>query len=80
MNVCVIGWSRLASYEYQIAAKRHVYRVGEFVVKTFRNWNLRPSSITLIGHSLGAQIAGHVGHLFSGRIARIYGECWISTS
>lgn len=73
INVCAIDWSKLASEEYNNASE-HVYTVGAFAAETFKIWNLAAESITLVGHSLGAQVAGHIGKEWNGKIKRIYGK------
>ncbi|XP_058831711.1 lipase member H-like [Topomyia yanbarensis] len=74
-NVCVVDWKNLTMYGYAIAVN-HTYKVGAYMTKfiTYLNGQGIPlSKVTLIGHSLGAQISGHTGHNLGGKIAAIYG-------
>lgn len=72
--MCAIDWSRLAHYEYQIAAKINTYDVGDYIAKVFKGWNLTLDSVTLVGHSLGAQVAGQVGKQCNGKLGKIFGK------
>lgn len=75
-NVCIVDWSRLANYDYPKAAIDHSKMVTESFVR-FMNFlvqsgmNVQRTSIA--AHSLGAQIAGLIGHKFGGKLEAIYG-------
>ncbi|XP_053688684.1 lipase member H-B-like [Sabethes cyaneus] len=74
-NVCVVDWSKLCLYGYAIAVN-HTFRVGAYMANfiTYLNGQGIPlSKVTLVGHSLGAQISGHTGRNLGGKIAAIYG-------
>lgn len=75
-NVCAVDWSRLATYEYVITARSHTRKVSDHIVE-FTNAlaknGAKISDMTLIGHSLGAQIAGLVGGSLGGELKAIYG-------
>lgn len=74
IKVCAVDWSRLAYYEYEIAAKRNVYAVGIYCAEAFKRWNLNLNLLTLVGHSLGAQVAGKIGKILNGLLQTIFGE------
>lgn len=75
-NACVIGWTNLARYVYYQAARENTLLVSsyatqfvEFLVK--EGYSL--DNVTLVGHSLGSQIVGQMGHNLEGKVAEIYG-------
>lgn len=76
-NVCIVDWSRLSNFNYNIAASIHTKMVANALV-TFMHFliehgmNIEQTAIG--GHSLGAQIAGLVGKKFDGKIDAIYGK------
>lgn len=75
-NVCIVGWGRLAKYNYFQAAKENTRLVSDYLTRfvDFLNQEGMPLDvITLAGHSLGAQICGQVGSNLNGQIAEIYG-------
>lgn len=76
-NVCLVDWSRLANYEYGIAACKHTKMVAKYLIYIFnflvtQGMNMRHVSIA--GHSLGAHIAGFIGQFYQGLINAIYGK------
>lgn len=75
-NVCGVNWARLAQYDYRIAAVKHVPIVSGYLTKfiTFLlNSGMPLDNVTLVGHSMGAQISGQVGLNFNGKIPQIFG-------
>ncbi|XP_063708701.1 lipase member H-like [Culicoides brevitarsis] len=79
-NVIIIDWSKGANTPDYILAVERIFQIGpfiaefiEFLLKTFKN-QMKISDIYLIGHSLGAHLAGIVGkNMKSGKIPVIYG-------
>ncbi|XP_058824476.1 lipase member H-like [Topomyia yanbarensis] len=74
-NVCLLDWSNLSSYDYEIAARHSLKMVVAYFSRFLRFLNLNGMSydrVTLIGHSLGAQISGFVGKNFNGSIGQIF--------
>lgn len=73
-NVCIVDWSKLATTEYTIAAG-HVNKVGEHVgdfllsIQQFIPLN----HVSILGHSLGAHIAGAAGARTGSQVDAIYG-------
>lgn len=75
VNVIVVDWRRLSLSHYRTAYK-HMHLVGKTVAKFLDFlWTLVPrESVHVIGHSLGAHVAGISGHYVrSGKIHRITG-------
>lgn len=75
-NACIVDWSHLASFDYSTASDKHIKLVAKYILKfaaflTPNGMDIEKTSIA--GHSLGAQIAGHVGTLFKGKVGAIYG-------
>jgi len=65
-NVITVDWTKDATtLNYNTAAKK-TSSVGKFLAKLIyrmlENDLLRPKDIHIVGHSLGAHIAGHTGH------------------
>ncbi|XP_031616461.1 phospholipase A1-like isoform X2 [Contarinia nasturtii] len=75
-NVCAVDWSRLANYDYSIAAMRHTKMVTdalEYFMQFLIDNEMEITQVSIAGHSLGAQIAGYIGEKFQGDIDSIYG-------
>lgn len=74
INVFIVDWSRLANYEYTIAANTHTRSVGAYVA-VFINYlttlGIKLDDIIITGHSLGGQIAGFAGAALNGKIGQI---------
>lgn len=77
MNVIVIDWRRGAMTLNYLQAAANTRLVGAIaaimVEKLNHTYNIQPSMIHIIGHSLGAHIAGYIGERVP-RIARITGK------
>lgn len=75
-NVCVVDWSRLANYDYSVAAMQHTKMVTEALAHFIDHFianGMNVSQVSIAGHSLGAQIAGFIGQKFFGSLDSIYG-------
>lgn len=75
-NVCAVDWSRLASYAYTIAALSHTRKTAAHIVDFIKVLEANGADVgemSIIGHSLGAQIAGFVGSGLDGKFKAIYG-------
>ena len=77
VNVLVVDWRRGAmtlNYLQAAANTRLVGVLASLMIEKLNNtYNITPSMIHIIGHSLGAHIAGYIGERVSG-IARITGK------
>lgn len=73
-NTCVVDWSKIASTDYTIASGQ-VNSVGEEVGDFLLS--LQPliplERVSIVGHSLGAHVAGAAGARTESRIDAIYG-------
>lgn len=76
-NVCAVDWSRLANYDYSIAAMQHTKMVTSalsyFMEYLILN-GMNVTQVSIVGHSLGAHIAGFIGQRFMGNLHSIYGK------
>lgn len=73
---CFVDWSRLAFFLYELAAE-HTYKVGAYLADRIDKWKLNPKNVTLIGHSMGAQIAAEAGRILKNKgkpVARVFGK------
>lgn len=76
VNVIIVDWNPIASQSYS-TAQNSVKAVGNYVASFISNLSsgsgISLSSITLIGHSLGAHIVGNAGAALKGQISHIIG-------
>lgn len=76
VNVFVVDWSSIAGQSYSNAVQA-VEDIGGFVgqfAKLLENsYELKLSNVKVVGHSLGAHIAGCVGSALSGKASVITG-------
>ncbi|KAL1379329.1 hypothetical protein pipiens_003814 [Culex pipiens pipiens] len=75
VNVCAVDWANLAHYEYS-ATVDHTPVVSDQATKFIKimiELGMKPNSITLVGHGMGAQICGQIGHNCNGEVGQIYG-------
>lgn len=66
----------MAFFRFKEAAES-TYRVGAYVADRIDKWGLDTSKVTVIGHSLGAQICGEIGRILREKgktLGRIFGE------
>lgn len=76
VNLFVVDWSPIAGKNY-ISAKNSVVKVGQhianFIQSLVDNYRVSLSKVALVGHSLGAQIAGNAGAALNGEVDHIVG-------
>ncbi|KAJ8983363.1 hypothetical protein NQ317_009276 [Molorchus minor] len=76
VNVFVVDWSPISERNY-LSAQGSVVAVGNFLADFVRSlestYGLNLSTVTFVGHSLGAHIAGIAGGALDGRVAQIVG-------
>lgn len=75
MNVVVVDWGRGSGFPYtQAAANTRVAgaEVAAFVQYMVENGDITPGLVHIIGHSLGAHVAGYAGERLPG-LGRITG-------
>lgn len=66
-NVCIVDWSSLASGGYIDVVKNRLPRVVDDIVnelEIYMERGMNISEVSIVGHSLGAHIAGSVGREF----------------
>uniref|UniRef100_A0A182M1Z8 Lipase domain-containing protein n=1 Tax=Anopheles culicifacies TaxID=139723 RepID=A0A182M1Z8_9DIPT len=74
-NYCVLDWRAYAEFGYQIAARQSVPVVAKYLFGLLQYMSLLYlplENVSLIGFSMGGQIAGLTGKLLPGRIGSIY--------
>lgn len=75
-NICSVDWSRLANYEYSVAALVNTIMVTNYTIK-FMDFlianGMKVNESVAAGHSLGAQIAGAIGRHYGGIMDAIFG-------
>jgi lipoprotein lipase len=72
-KVCIVDWEKLARSDYDVAVNKMVPQVGIFLADFIRRSNMPLSSVTLVGHSLGAHVAGRAGAELGGKVFLIVG-------
>lgn len=81
-NACAVNWGQISNeaLNYFTVAINSTVKVTDFLVKTLLRFEANGVSLaktSLVGHSLGAQIAGKVGgrlNLAGKKIGYIYGN------
>lgn len=76
VNLIVLDWSGIANRFYTTAraAVRNIGEVeGDFVQYLIDTYRLTPDDFILIGHSLGAHVAGCAGARLNGQVSTIIG-------
>lgn len=77
--VCLVDWQRLAAFDYGTASLKHTQTVGLYMAKLIGSLpSSRSKGISIVGHSLGAHVAGYCGSALNGSIQFIYGKLSIS--
>jgi pimeloyl-ACP methyl ester carboxylesterase len=74
-NVCAVNWNAMALNRYGVSASHTdgVARITTQFVNYLVASGFKLDRMTLVGHSMGAHIAGMVGHSTSGKIGQIIG-------
>lgn len=74
-NVCGVNWKLLAKPDILIA-ERNAELVGAHLAKFIRylqKIRIQPSSVHLVGHSLGAKVSAGCGTYLNGKLGSIFG-------
>lgn len=72
-NMLAADWANIASKPYPIArnlTRALGYRIGSILSTFLANMNISFDQVHVIGHSLGAHIAGNIGKYFGGKLSR----------
>ena len=90
INIIAIEYASLVSWDNYFVAATNVIRTGEFVAQNLAQKILvekfaqDPNKIHIIGHSLGAHMAGHMGRSFKNSygksVKRITGKFYLISS
>lgn len=73
-NVCLVDWRRMANTLYHRAAEEHTVTVGRYIAQFIKQMYIKPEETSIVGHSLGAHVAGFCGKALNGKLAAIYGK------
>lgn len=71
--VCLVDWRWLARTFYETTSRKYVAMVGWYVAEMIRVQRFDPKTTIIVGHSLGAHIAGVSGYALNGSLSQIYG-------
>uniref|UniRef100_A0A182YLH1 Uncharacterized protein n=1 Tax=Anopheles stephensi TaxID=30069 RepID=A0A182YLH1_ANOST len=73
-NLLVADWSDIAYMPYSKSRELVLpaaNRIGDSLLRFMQRLGIDNSQVHVIGHSLGAHIAGNVGRFFDGKLARV---------
>lgn len=73
-NVILVDYGSVSYCNYVFLADVFVYDLGEYIADCIRKWDLQLNQTRIIGHSLGAHIAGIAGTYLDGEIDEITGS------
>lgn len=72
--VIFVDYGHISNCSYERSVLEIVPSVGYYVAKVLSIFNFDPLKMELIGHSLGAHMAGYVGAALNGSLQRITGD------
>lgn len=72
--VIFVDYGRVSNCSYDRSVLEIVPSIGYYVASVLPRFNFDPSKVELIGHSLGAHMAGYVGAALNGSLQRITGD------
>lgn len=74
-NIVILDWSPIAFDNYLIVSRRakDIAKVTAKAITSLTNAGLNVDTIHIVGHSMGAQIAGFVGQFLDFKIPRVTG-------
>lgn len=70
--ICLVGWEELALTKYE-STVGFVKPIGLYVAEMIQAQNFKICQTIIVGHGLGAHIAGIAGYALKGSLYRIYG-------
>lgn len=71
--VILVDYGAISTCGFLKSVREIVPSVAEYTIDVIEDFKFDPRKIELIGHSLGAHLAGYVGAAFDGDIQRITG-------
>lgn len=71
--VIAVDYGYFRNCTYEISVLQIAPSIASTMAKLIRNFNFDLNKIEIIGHSLGAHIAGDIGALLNGAIRKIIG-------
>lgn len=75
--VVLVDYDDISGCAYGKSVREVTHAMAEYIAEVIRDLNLDPRKIEMIGHSLGAHLAGSVGVKFHGALERITGNSMI---
>lgn len=73
--VIIVDFTPISNCSFERTVTEIIPSVAQYVANTIRNFNFNEQKIELIGHSIGAHLAGYIGANLNGAIRRITGNC-----
>lgn len=76
VNLIIVDWSQGSYQMYDVSRQLSssvAFRIAEILQRFLDENNIDYGLVHLIGHSLGAHIAGNVGRLMGGKLGRVTG-------
>lgn len=73
-TVMLLDYGAISNCSYERTVYEIVPAVAYYVANVIRIFNFDPHQIELIGHSIGAHLAGYIGAALNGSIKRITGN------
>lgn len=76
-TVILVDYKNISSCSYRRSVQEIAPSVGNYLAQVITRLELDTEKIELIGHSLGAHIAGYAGANLNGSISQITGEHYL---
>lgn len=71
-NVILIDYGSVSSCNYIFLTTKWIFKLSKYIANSLiEKWNLPPNQIKIIGHSLGAHLAGLTGSHLNGEVDEI---------
>lgn len=72
-TVILVDYGQISDCNYDRSVEEIVPAVGQYIAEVISDLDLDPNNIEIVGHSLGAHIAGYAAAALNGNIKRITG-------
>ena len=73
-NVIMVDWTELGRELWYFSPAKDTRLVGQTIAETFYGLGIDPTKMTVIGHSLGAQVASVMGEYFQNKYQKTLAE------